>query len=277
MKLIKKTLLMPDGLNYRDLTIPITHNYVLEDGTVVHNCGVGFSVQKQHINLLPKISSEPRLTSKTYVVEDSIEGWADAVGVLINSYLIKPLEFSEYKNFKIEFDMSKIRPVGSLIAGQFKAPGPNGLMKSLELIDSVIQARVSSDDFNKGEFKNKLRPIDAYDIIMHISNSVLSGGVRRCLPENYLVKIGPDEYQKISECTVNDSVYLNDEYHKITNIFEQGKQEVVKFITTDGNHISTPNHKWLVYDKTTKEISWKTADDMIHNVTNFAFVQEDND
>jgi len=244
---------------------------------LLSGCGVGFSVQKQHTGLLPKISSEIKEQTKTYIIEDSIEGWADAIGVLINSWLTKPIEFQEYKNCNVTFDPSLIRPAGSLIAGQFKAPGPNGLMKALENINEVIKSRVESLDFNKGEFKNKLKPIDCYDIIMHISNSVLSGGVRRCLPEDYLVKIGPDEYKKISECTVTDSVYLNDEYHKITNNFEQGEQEVVKFITTDGNHISTPNHKWLVYDKNTKEISWKTADDMIHNVTNFAFVQEDND
>ena len=147
--------------------------------SLLSGCGVGFSVQEQHISLLPKVSVNERLKSKSYIIEDSIEGWSDAVGVLINSWLTKPIEFCEYKDCNIIFDSSLIRPAGSLIAGQFKAPGPLGLMKTLDNINAVIQARVSSSEFKNDKFKYKLRPIDCYDIIMHISNAVLSGGVRR--------------------------------------------------------------------------------------------------
>jgi ribonucleoside-diphosphate reductase alpha chain len=135
-------------------------------------CGVGFSVQKQHVNQLGCLK-KPTKGPKTYTVKDSIEGWADAVGVLMDSYFQKTTEFGEYHGHTVLFDFSEIRPEGSLIAGQFKAPGPNGLRASLEKIESVIY-----NILLKGG-DNIIRPIDAYDIIMHISDAVLSGGVRR--------------------------------------------------------------------------------------------------
>ena len=141
-------------------------------------CGVGFSVQKHHVSKIGTI--KPRTMGiKTYIIEDSIEGWSDAIGVLINSYFQTPVEFEEYNGYGIVFDFSNIRPEGSLIAGQFKAPGHKGLESSLNKVQTVIENRLNSDDFMVGEFAEKFRPIDAYDIIMHISDAVLSGGVRR--------------------------------------------------------------------------------------------------
>ncbi len=133
-------------------------------------CGVGFSVQKQHVAQISPIA--PRSNGKKkFVIEDSIEGWSDAVGVLMASFFVNPQEFQEYTGKVVEFDYSQIRPKGSLIAGQFKAPGPLGLKSSLEKIEKLIEKRVQESP--------SLRPIDYYDIIMHISDAVLSGGVRR--------------------------------------------------------------------------------------------------
>lgn len=143
-------------------------------------CGVGFSVQKQHVQKLGHIFRIKGDVVKHYIVEDSIEGWADAVGVLMDSYFCKNEQWQEYHGATVEFNFAKIRPEGTLIAGQFKAPGPNGLRTSLEKIRQVIEQRISSIDYtNSDEFYLQLRPIDAYDIIMHISDAVLSGGVRR--------------------------------------------------------------------------------------------------
>lgn len=136
-------------------------------------CGIGFSVQKQHVAKLGKFVFPNYSKSKTFVIEDSIEGWADAVGVLINSWLEKPEEFKEYNGVKVEFDFSKIRPEGSLIAGKFKAPGPTGLKNSLQKIGSLLEKKFND---TRGGY---ISPINAYDIIMHISDAVLSGGVRR--------------------------------------------------------------------------------------------------
>ena len=137
--------------------------------------GTGFSVQKHHVAKLPNLEHNPTEDQGTvYVIEDSIEGWADALGVLLSSYFSKPVEeFKQYKNCHILFDYSNIRPQGSnLSSGVGKAPGFEPLAKGLEKIRTLLDRCVANE-------QKKLRPIDAYDIIMHSSDAVLSGGVRR--------------------------------------------------------------------------------------------------
>lgn len=141
-------------------------------------CGVGFSVQKCHIGKLPNLVKRGS-SEKTHVIEDSIEGWADAVGVLMSSYFDTDTEFSQYRKKKVVFDYSKIRPKGAMVAGQFLAPGPEGLFNSLQKIETLLETRVNSSEFKSDEWAGKLRPINCYDIIMHIGDAVLSGGVRR--------------------------------------------------------------------------------------------------
>ncbi len=138
--------------------------------------GTGFSVQKHHVAKLPSLSQEPKSEQgKKYIIEDSIEGWADALGVLLSSYFVKPSEdrFKEFKDQYIVFDYSNIRPKGSALAsGVGKAPGFEPLQNGLEKIRGLLDRCISNG-------LKKLRPIDAYDIIMHSSDAVLSGGVRR--------------------------------------------------------------------------------------------------
>jgi ribonucleoside-diphosphate reductase alpha chain len=138
-------------------------------------CGVGFSVQDQHVLSLSKLQFRSKV-EKVFVPEDSIEGWADCVGVLMSSYFQGKVPFPEYQGITPVFDFSKIRPEGALIAGQFKAPGPEPLKYSLQRIDELIKTRL---DTMPCDFSMKLRPIDCYDIVMHIADAVLSGGVRR--------------------------------------------------------------------------------------------------
>ena len=138
--------------------------------------GTGFSVQKHHVSKLPQLSHEPKPeTGRKYTIDDSIEGWADALGVLLSSYFVKPSEekFKDYKDEYIVFDYSNIRPKGSsLTSGVGKAPGFEPLQNGLEKIRALLDRCVKNG-------QKKLRPIDAYDIIMHSSDAVLSGGVRR--------------------------------------------------------------------------------------------------
>lgn len=133
--------------------------------------GAGFSVQKHHIDRLPDIQ-ERKKQAKGWVVEDSIEGWADALGALMSSYFVGGGQFTEMEGRKVYFDLNKIRPKGAMINGGFKAPGPEPLRRSLDKIEHLIQSRVL-----KGE--TRLRPIDVYDIAMHAADAVLAGGVRR--------------------------------------------------------------------------------------------------
>jgi ribonucleoside-diphosphate reductase alpha chain len=139
--------------------------------------GTGFSVQKHHVAKLPNLSLKPKDKDQgvKYVIEDSIEGWADALGVLLSSYFTKPAEtkFKQYQDQYVIFDYSEIRPQGStLSSGVGKAPGFEPLQKGLEKIRILLDRCVENG-------QKKLRPIDAYDIVMHSSDAVLSGGVRR--------------------------------------------------------------------------------------------------
>lgn len=135
-------------------------------------CGVGFSVQNKHTKTIPNIKSRDK-GEKTFTIPDSIEGWADAIGIAVNSFFdTEDGLWDEYKGYKIVFDYSKIRPEGAPISGGFKAPGPDGLHKSIDNIIKLITKRLAVGE-------TRLHNIDLYDIIMHASDAVLSGGVRR--------------------------------------------------------------------------------------------------
>jgi ribonucleoside-triphosphate reductase len=135
--------------------------------------GVGFSVQKHHVKKLPKIQSITTDDSIIYKIPDSIEGWSDSIGVLCSCYFTENQEFPIYFGKNIIFDFSLIRPAGAYITNiGGKAPGPDGLAASLKKIKEVFDNCIA----NRFE---QLRPIDAYDIIVHSSDAVLSGGIRR--------------------------------------------------------------------------------------------------
>jgi ribonucleoside-diphosphate reductase alpha chain len=122
--------------------------------------GFGFSVQKRHVNQLPKLQ-EPR-EEGLYVIHDSIQGWAESVNVLIEAYF--------YGKIKPQFDFTKIRPKGSyLVTTGAKAPGSEPLKKMLELVENKLKIAIN----------RKLKPIEAHDIVCIISDAVLAGGIRR--------------------------------------------------------------------------------------------------
>ncbi len=132
--------------------------------------GVGFSIQKHHIEKLPKVWQRSNRAVQ-FTIEDSIEGWADAIQVLMESFFEDQTASSKYFGKKVYFDFSKIRPKGSLISGGFKAPGPEPLRKCIAICEEIL-TRIS---YNSGIIKT----IEAYDIAMHIADAVISGGVRR--------------------------------------------------------------------------------------------------
>lgn len=139
-------------------------------------CGLDFSLRKKFVNKLSLIQDRSKGT-KTYFIQDSIEGWADALGVLMSSYFVDNQPFPEYQGYKIKFDYSYVRPEGAYISGGFKAPGHEGLKQSLEKIEKLINSYITNNGDN--EDKTSISSILAYDIIMHAADAVLSGGVRR--------------------------------------------------------------------------------------------------
>lgn len=125
--------------------------------------GVGYSVQKHHVEKLPEINKPSTNRKRRYLISDSIEGWADAIKVLIKSYF--------YGGSKIKFDFSDIRPKGSrLITSGGKAPGPQPLKECLLKIEGLLSQKEHGD---------KLSPIEVHDIVCHIADAVLAGGIRR--------------------------------------------------------------------------------------------------
>jgi ribonucleoside-triphosphate reductase len=135
-------------------------------------CGVGFSVQRHHVARLPDLC-RPSGEKVICHVADTIEGWADALGALVNSYFVDGGCEPAYAGKVVEFDYSLVRPKGApLSSGSGKAPGPDPLRRSLAMIRTVLDVALDAG-------QQHLRPIDAYDIVMHAADAVLSGGVRR--------------------------------------------------------------------------------------------------
>jgi len=129
---------------------------------LLSGCGVGYSVQTHHIEKLPEIRKP--LKKKRYLVGDSIEGWADAVRMLTKAYF-------GYINYLPEFDFRDIRPKGAqLITVGGKAPGPEPLKIALIHVQAILDRK------NDGE---KLTSLECHDIICHLADAVLSGGIRR--------------------------------------------------------------------------------------------------
>ena len=126
--------------------------------------GVGYSVQKHHVEKLPDIKKPNPERTRRYLIGDSIEGWADAIKVLMESYL-------GYKSSTPIFDFSDIRHKGAnLVTSGGKAPGPQPLKDCIHHITKVL------DNKKDGE---KLTPIETHDIVCHIADAVLAGGIRR--------------------------------------------------------------------------------------------------
>jgi ribonucleoside-diphosphate reductase alpha chain len=125
--------------------------------------GVGYSVQRHHVDELPEIRKPNPNRTRRYLVNDSIEGWADAVKYLIRSYF--------FGGSKLRFDFSDIRPKGArLVTSGGKAPGPQPLRECLVKVEGVLAEKQDGD---------KLSAIEVHDIVCHIADAVLAGGIRR--------------------------------------------------------------------------------------------------
>jgi ribonucleoside-diphosphate reductase alpha chain len=140
---------------------------------MLSGCGVGFSVGKKRIAKLPNIARRSQKKVKLYQIPDSIEGWSEAFGVLLSSYFTEGATHPEYRGCQVHFDFTKIRPEGAKISGGFKAPGPEGLRAALIKCEDVLESLLEEKPVSR------LNTISAYDFVMHMSDAVLSGGVRR--------------------------------------------------------------------------------------------------
>jgi len=127
--------------------------------------GVGYSVQKHHVEKLEPVNKPYTKRTRRFLVGDSIEGWADAIKVLMKSYM------GEKRQSTVEFDFSDIRPKGAqLVTSGGKAPGPQPLKECILKITGILNSKEAGDN---------LSTIEVHDIVCHIADAVLAGGIRR--------------------------------------------------------------------------------------------------
>ena len=126
--------------------------------------GVGYSVQQHHVKQLPLVNKPYLKRKRRYLIGDSIEGWADAIKVLMKSYL-------NGKSSRIEFDYSDIRAKGAqLVTSGGKAPGPQPLKECILKVTGILDHK---------EDREKLSSLEVHDIVCFIADAVLAGGIRR--------------------------------------------------------------------------------------------------
>jgi len=152
---------------YNCAYLPIDHTdsfnevmFLLLGGT-----GVGYSVQDHHVKKLDPVNKPYSKRTRRFLIGDSIEGWADAIKVLMKSYL------GDKRSSRVEFDYSDIRPKGAmLVTSGGKAPGPQPLKECIVKITGVLESKEDGD---------MLSTIEVHEIVCHIADAVLAGGIRR--------------------------------------------------------------------------------------------------
>lgn len=124
--------------------------------------GVGYSVQRHHVEKLPPVKKAKK--KRRFLIGDSLEGWADAIKVLLKAYF-------GYSDYMPDFDYSDIRPKGArLVTAGGKAPGPEPLKLCIAHLQAILDRK------KEGE---KLTPLECHDLMCHLANAVLAGGIRR--------------------------------------------------------------------------------------------------
>ena len=160
--------------------------------------GVGYSVQKHHVEKLPVIQRPYPKRKKRFLIGDSIEGWADSIKVLMKSYM-------NGGGSSIEFDFSDIRAKGArLVTSGGKAPGPQPLKECLVKIKGIL------DEKENGE---QLTTLEVHDIICYIADAVLAGGIRRAA----LISLFSADDEQMISCKTGNWWELNPQRGRANN------------------------------------------------------------
>ncbi len=179
------------------LPIDSLHSFSETMFLLLGGTGVGYSVQKHHVAKLPAIKRQDTYKMRTYLIEDSIMGWADAVKVLMKFYF--------EGGYKPKFDFRAIRQKGArLVTAGGKAPGPEPLKICLTHIDAIMERK------NDGE---QLSPLECHDILCHIANSVLAGGIRR----SAMISLFSHDDEEMITCKYGNWWELNEQRGRANN------------------------------------------------------------
>ena len=166
--------------------------------------GVGFSVQKHHVAQLPAIKKQENYKQRNYLIEDSIMGWADSVKMLMKFYF--------EGGPKPKFDFRAIRHKGArLVTAGGKAPGPEPLKLCLSHIDAIMERKENGE---------QLSPLECHDIMCHIANSVLAGGIRR----SAMISLFSHDDEEMITCKYGNWWELNEQRGRSNNsaVLERG-------------------------------------------------------
>lgn len=160
--------------------------------------GVGYSVQKHHVEKLPPVNRPYTKRKRRFLISDSIEGWADTIKVLMKSYL-------NGKSSKIEFDFSDIRPKGAqLVTSGGKAPGPQPLKECVLKITGLLENKEDGD---------QLTTLETHDIVCYIADAVLAGGIRRAA----LISLFSAADSEMISCKAEEVLELNPQRYRANN------------------------------------------------------------
>jgi ribonucleoside-diphosphate reductase alpha chain len=158
--------------------------------------GVGYSVQYHHVEKLPPISKAEK--KRRFLVGDSLEGWADAIKVLLKGYF----GLSEYIPM---FDYSDIRPKGvRLVTAGGKAPGPEPLKICVAHVQMLLDRKQNGE---------QLTPLDCHDLMCHLANAVLAGGIRR----SAMISLFSYEDEEMLTCKYGNWWELNEQRGRANN------------------------------------------------------------
>lgn len=169
--------------------------------------GVGFSVQLHHVQELPAIRKPVK--KRRFLVGDSLEGWADSIKMIMKAYL----GFSETLP---DFDYSDIRPKGArLITAGGKAPGPEPLRVCHAHVISVLERKLEGE---------RLSSLECHDIMCHIANAVLSGGIRR----SAMISLFSPEDEEMLTCKFGNWWELNEQRGRANNSVVLSREETTE-------------------------------------------------
>lgn len=186
------------------LPIDSLHSFSETMFLLLGGTGVGYSVQKHHVEQLPAIKKQENYKHRNWLIEDSIMGWADAIKVLMKFYF----EGGQ----KPKFDFRAIRHKGArLVTAGGKAPGPEPLKICLAHVDAIMDRKQDGQ---------KLTPLECHDILCHIANSVLAGGIRR----SAMIALFSHDDEEMITCKYGNWWELNEQRGRANNsaVLERG-------------------------------------------------------
>ena len=179
----------------------------------MNGCGVGFSVERQYIEQMPRVQRQTGEHRGTHVIEDTSEGWANALRIGLETW---------YAGEDITFDYSQIRPAGMpLRIKGGSASGPEPLRVMINFARERILAR-------QGGF---LTALDAHDIMCAVGGAAVSGGVRRTA----MISLFDIEDHEMRHCKDGDFWHKNGQRWNANNSAvwpnrELSQEEIASFV-----------------------------------------------